>query len=278
MTPEDEPVLWIDGKLMSLSKAYIPVTDHSFLAGDGAFETIGVAGGVPIGITRHLARLRNSLSGLGLDLPLPDSALKDAVSEVIGANRDRCDWVRLTVSAGDGPFSTERAGVADRRVLVAPGTTPEVDSVAVVSAPWPRNERGALAGLKTTSYAENTLALARARSMGASETLFANTRGEICECAASNIFVVLNSELITPPLTSGCLEGVTRHLVMSTCDVNERTVVMTDLLDVSEAFLTSSVRGAMPITQIDRRELPVGPLTRKAQEAYADLIHEDPDP
>ncbi|MEX2588328.1 MAG: aminotransferase class IV [Actinomycetota bacterium] len=271
-------MLWVEGELVPLSRAYIPVTDHSFIAGDGAFETIGVVAGTPIGITLHLVRLRRSLSGLGLDLRTADSKLKEAVAEVIDANRQRCDWIRLTVSAGDGPISTERSAQAACRVLVAPGTTAEVDSVSVVTAPWPRNERGALTGLKTTSYAENTLALARARASGASEAIFANTRGELCECAASNIFVVLNSELITPPLTSGCLEGVTRHLVISTCEVTERTLLMADLLDASEAFLTSSVRGAMPITCIDGRDLPIGAFTQSAQDAYAALIKENPDP
>ena len=89
---------------------------------------------------------------------------------------------------------------------------PESTKVAVV--PWPRNERGALAGLKTTSYAENVVALAYAKRLGAGEALFADTRGRLSEGTGSNVFVVLGDRLVTPALTTGCLAGVTRALVL----------------------------------------------------------------
>lgn len=278
MAANDEPVLWIDGDLVPLSKAFIPVTDHSFLAGDGAFETFGVVDETPVGTTRHLTRLRHSLHGLNLELDTPDTELAEAVTKVVDANPGGCDWVRMTVTGGDAPFSTERH-TSEPRIVIAPGITPEEpESVAVVTAPWPRNELGALAGLKTTSYAENAVALAYAKNRQASEVLFANTRGELCEGATTNVFVVLDSELVTPPLTSGCLEGVTRYLVLSSCEVSERPILMNELPYAAEAFLTSSVRGAIPITRIDDRELPIGPRAREAQDKYVALIKENPDP
>ena len=80
--------------------------------------------------------------------------------------------------------------------------------------PWVRNERSATAGLKTTSYAENVVALDRAHAEGGSEALFANTRGELCEGTGSNVVVVVDDELVTPPLSSGCLAGITRELLL----------------------------------------------------------------
>lgn len=278
VTPDSQPVLWIDGELVPLSRAYIPVTDHSFLAGDGVFETIGVIDGNLIGLTRHLERMHHSLSGLGLQLTTTDDAVVDALHQVVGANSGRCDWVRMTISGGDVMFSTERTADVSR-IVIAPGITPPgAESISVVTAPWPRNERGALAGIKSTSYAENTVALAYARSKGAVEVLFSNSRGDLCEGATSNVFVVLDGELVTPPLFAGCLQGVTRDLLIECCTVTERPITMTELHDAAEVFLTSSVRDVIPVTRIDGQDLPIGPLTRAAQGAYAALIAENPDP
>ena len=87
----------------------------------------------------------------------------------------------------------------------------------MVTVPWPRNERGALAGLKTTSYAENVVALAEARRRGGTEAIFANLAGHLCEGTGSNVFYVVDGELRTPTLASGCLAGVTRALVLEWC-------------------------------------------------------------
>lgn len=278
MTSSQQAVLWIDGNLVPLGQAYIPVTDHSFLAGDGVFETIGVIDGNLIGLTRHLERMHHSLSGLGLELQTTDDDLRKALTAVVEANPGRCDWVRMTISAGDVLFSTDRTGDA-HRIVIAPGTTPAgSDSIAVVTAPWPRNERGVLSGIKSTSYAENTVALAYAQSKGAVEVLFPNSRGELCEAATSNVFVVIDWQLVTPPLFSGCLQGVTRDLVIRCCSVTERPIFMDELDRISEIFLTSSVRDVIPVTQVDARELNIGPVTRDAQERYAQLIRENPDP
>ncbi len=263
---------------MPLAEARIPITDHSFLAGDAAFETFGIENGIPVAFSRHMTRLRQTLSGLGLRLPLSDRTLSEALLALVRANRGRCDWIRLTVSAGDGPFLTERGEGIPRTVLAGGVFGPRTDSIPVVTVPWVRNERGVLAGLKTTSYAENTVALAYARSRGAGEAIFANTRGELCEGTGSNIFVVLDSQLVTPPLSTGCLQGVTRDLVLSECEAAERSTPMEALIEATEAFITSSTRGVLPISSIDGRSLPLGPVTVKARDAYRSLIQRNPDP
>jgi branched-chain amino acid aminotransferase len=141
----------------------------------------------------------------------------------------------------------------------------------VLVVPMTRNERGALAGLKTTSYAENVLALALAEEAGASEAIFANTRGELCEGTGTNVVIGLEGELRTPPLDSGCLAGVTRALLleaMAAADrpIAEATLAIDDLRHADEAFLLSTGREVQPIRAVDGRALPLapGPLTEAA--------------
>ena len=131
-----------------------------------------------------------------------------------------------------------------------------------------------MAGLKTTSYAENVVALAHATERGAGEALFANLAGNLCEGTGSNIFVGLGGRLVTPPLSSGCLAGITRELVLETTDAVEADVTMDDFAHADEAFLTSSTRDVQPISTVDGRALPEcpGPLSMAATDAFAALL------
>ena len=146
--------------------------------------------------------------------------------------------------------------------------------------PFTRNERGAMAGVKTTSYAENVLALAEARRRGASEAIFADTRGRVSEGTGSNIFWSDGERLHTPPLDTGCLAGVTRELIMEHVDVAETHLPVEDLPRVPEAFLASSTRSVQSIGRIDDTDLPMvdGELTAAASAAMAHLIANDIDP
>ena len=141
-----------------------------------------------------------------------------------------------------------------------------------------RNERGALAGIKSTSYAENVIALARAREAGASEAIFPNTVGNLCEGTGTNIFVEHEGRLVTPPLSSGCLAGVTRGLVLEVTDAEEADLGIDVLRTTTEAFLTSSTRDVMAIDRIDDRAMTPGPLSAAAAAAFAELMAATTDP
>jgi branched-chain amino acid aminotransferase len=138
--------------------------------------------------------------------------------------------------------------------------------------PWPRNERGALAGLKTTSYAENVVALHAAHDAGADEALFCDTRGNVCEGTGTNIFAVIDGELVTPPLTTGCLAGVTRHVVIDAYGATEALFSLDDLRGATEVFVTSTTREVQAVCQIigvvDLRQTAPGSITHAAGAAY----------
>jgi branched-chain amino acid aminotransferase len=204
---------------------------------------------------------------------------------VLGVDQPARARLRITVTGGPSPYGSDR-GSAEPTVLVATGPLadwPATTDVAVV--PWTRNERSATAGLKTTSYADNVVALRWAHDRGAAEALFTNTRDEICEGTGSNVFFEYDGALVTPPLSSGCLGGITRELLVEWLrddgvPVHELAVSLDTFRRTREAFLTSTTRGAQAIRAVDGAALPEAPgvLTRRAIEVFGRRAAENVDP
>jgi branched-chain amino acid aminotransferase len=269
---------WVGDGLVDLDRATIPVDDRGLTTGDGCFETLKVLDGVPFATTRHLARLRRSCDALGIAAP-DDAVLRRAVADVVAANGEGVGRVRITVTAGRAPLGPDR-GASPPGLFVLTGPPRLLPSAAsVVVCPWVRNERSPLAGVKATSYGENVVAQRWAAGRGCDEALFANTVGDLCEGTGSNVFVVVDGELRTPPLSSGCLPGVTRQLVCELADVTEVAVPITDLTRAEEAFLTSSTRDVHPVAVLDGRRLPApGVRTAAVQERWRALVARTTDP
>lgn len=281
--------VWVNGRLSEPDAARISPFDHGFTVGDGVFETCKVVGGEPFALTRHLRRLDRSAAGLGL--PTIDHELvRTGIKELLAAEPD-AGRLRITVTGGPGPLGSDRG---DEGITLTLAVSPEsaweaATSVAVV--PWVRNERSAVAGLKTTSYAENVVALDRAHRHDSSEAILANTVGDLCEGTGSNIFVVFDGQLLTPSLSGGCLAGITRELVLEWCGAQEAELPLASLRDVHEAFLTSSTRDVQPIRRIvwsvgqgaegggaDVQSLDVGPVTTRARAMFAERAAATLDP
>jgi branched-chain amino acid aminotransferase len=279
-----DSVLWLDRKLVPAGEARVSPFDHGLLVGDGVFETLRVYDGVPFAWTRHHQRLVRSAAGLGLTPP-GSQELRAAVDAVLAANGLTEGRVRLTVTGGPSPLGSERGDGPPTVMVVAAAAVPWPPTVDVVIVPWSRNENGAVAGLKTTSYAENVRALAYARERGGGEALFLNTRGELCEATGSNVFAIADGVLRTPPADAGCLLGVTRALVLELCAENgipaEEAVLGPEAVrDADEAFLTSSTREVQPIASVDGRALAAapGPASEKLAGLLTELIDRNPDP
>lgn len=276
--------VWLDGHLLDPDDARVPVFDHGLTVGDGVFETLrtapepGTGRWVPFAVRRHLGRLRRSLDGLGLRLDRADDELRAA----LGAVAEQIDGpgrLRLTVTGGPGPLGSGRSDAPLTVFVAGTSTEPWPATGAAVTVPWRRNEHSAVAGLKTTSYAENVVALARANEQGAAEAIFANTAGHLCEGTGSNVFVVLAGALHTPPLSSGCLAGITRELVCELVEVVEDDLPLSVLEDADEVFLTSSTRDVQGLHRVDGRTLDApGPVTAQVAAAFADLVARDIDP
>ena len=276
-----DTMVWVDGVLGDAATATVAALDHGMTVGDGAFETAKVVDGTPFALRRHLARLHRSCAVLGLVVPLDDAALRQATAETIGAAQAAGTTVgrlRITVTGGPGPLGSGRDAVPATVVIAASAGAAWPATTDVISVPWVRNERSAVAGAKTTSYAENVVALAAAHERGASEAIFANTVGVLCEGTGSNVFLVRGGRLVTPSLATGCLAGITRELVLEAlpsvdvvCDESD-SLTLDDLRDAEEAFLTSSTRDVHPIATIDGSAMlnvPPGPFTAAAITAFA---------
>ena len=275
--------VWVDGVLVDPGMPAVSAVDHGVTVGDGAFETAKIDGGVPFAVTRHLRRLDRTMAGLGL--PTADhDRIREGMDAVLAGEPMEFGRLRLTVTGGHGPLGSDRHDSDLTHIVTAvPHARPAAHG-AVVTVPWVRNERAATAGLKTTSYADNVVALAAAHERGAVEALFANTRGELCEATGSNVFVVVDGVVRTPPLSSGCLAGITRELVLEWCaheglDVVEETLPLDVLGRADEVFLTSSIKDVFPVSALDGRPLPApGPVTAAVADVWARHAQKGMDP
>lgn len=284
-------VIWADGRLRSPSDPVATAIDHGLTVGDGIFETCSVADGRAFALTRHLRRLARSAHGLGLTDPDED-AIRTGVDAVLAAAGPDVGRLRITVTAGPGPLGSNRAepGTARQTVLVLAGPAARSDVSRVIRVPWVRNERSAVAGLKTTSYAENVVALAEAYRHGADEALLANTVGELCEGTGSNVLVERGGELVTPALASGCLAGITRELLLEWAEADGLPVrearpgeLPFEVLDevaggVGHLALSGSIRNVVPVVSLDGHDVVAGAISVAARHLFETRAAENVDP
>jgi branched-chain amino acid aminotransferase len=279
-----EGLIWLNGEFVKELDASVSVFDHGLLTGDGVFETLIAYDNYPFAYTRHYRRLERSAKAFNLNVP-DINLIRNACVKVLESTSIFPARLRITITGGVAPLGSEK-GRSEENVIIASNVAPvHPDFSDVITVSFPRNEHGALSGLKTTSYGENVIALAQAHSMGAKEAIFGNISGNLCEGTGSNIFVSYQGKLITPPLSSGCLAGVTRSLVIEICErlqiqVSEENIKIDSLDNVEFAFLTSTLREVQPIETINGIKLPVvlNSTVQRIKDEFKSLISEDSDP
>ena len=275
--------VWLNDELVDAQQASVSVFDHGLTVADGIFETLKVVDGHIFALDRHLDRLQNSANILGLGR-LDRASIQKGCNEVLAANSQIPNGrMRITVTSGSGPLGSDRFDSPVTLVIAMSSTTPWPQQTSIVVVPWTRNERSSIAGAKSTSYAENVVALTAAHDAGFSEAVFTDSRGHISEGTGTNIFLVSGGELVTPSIDTGLLQGVTRNLVIQWAQeagyvVHERTFSTAYLLESDEVFLTSTTRDVHPVTSIgvmspdrviaSRVNKPLGPVTIRMQEIF----------
>lgn len=275
--------IWVNGTVGEPSAACLPAMDRGFLVGDGVFETLLVRDGLPFALTRHLGRLRRSAAVLELPAPATD-VLLDAVSRTLGAAGPLpLGRLRITLSGGVGPLGTKRGDCRPTLVVAAMPMTAWPDVIRAVTLPWPRNERSPVVGAKVTSYADNVVAMLEVGRRDAHEGLVPNTRGELCEGTGSNVVLVLDGRLVTPPLSSGCLAGISRELLLEWAaeeglEIHEEPVAFDAVTRADEVLLTSSTRNVQPASFLDGRRLEPTALGRAAVDVFARHAANELDP
>ncbi|MEO6954113.1 MAG: aminotransferase class IV [Polyangia bacterium] len=249
--------VFVDGRVCDASSARVPVLDRGFLYGDSVYEVTRTFGGRAHLLGPHLDRLERSADGIYLTLP-PRGVIEAAVTEVIRAGEGHELYLRIVVTRGEGELGLDPAlADAPRLVVVGRAVNPPPaaayrDGVAVVLS----SRRRSSPELKTGNYLESVLATREARAAGAHEALLRDGVGRITEGSSSNVFAVVGGRLVTPPVSAGLLCGITRQSLIELARldglcVDEVPLWPADLLRATELFLSSSIRGVLPVTKLD---------------------------
>ena len=266
--------LWLHGALLPRATARLDPLAHGHLYGAGLYDTILLRHGVPVALDRHLLRLTRGAARLGLTAPDKDEVQR-ALAALSAAHGLHDGRLRITLSAGPSPNVHPAAPQENTVLITLAPLAPGKASAALTLTPFRRNEHSPLAGLKHTSCAENLLAQRAALTAGADEALFLNTAGQLCEGAFSNIFLITAGTVLTPPLESGCLPGITREIILELCAAHAipcspAPLPASGILTAGELFLTSSLRGVQPVHRLDDYPFPApGPLTARLAALYA---------
>lgn len=278
--------IYVDGRITPPEQAVVPVLDHGFLFGDSVYEVVWCHGGALIQETEHLERLEASARRLYMDLQFTREQLLAAVhSTLTAAGVGRADDanVRIVVTRGTGPLGLDIKGVPRRTlvIIVSPARRPTAQeferglSVALVERRR-MPPRALDPAAKTGNYLNNALALHEARLAGADDAIMLNERGEITEATTANVYVIRASGLLTPPVEAGILKGTTRSRILALCrregiSAQEVTLSPADLLRADEVFVSSSVRGILPVCRVDGNLIGgggVGAVTRRLHEWF----------
>lgn len=263
--------------------ATISVFDRGFLYGDSVYETLRTTEGNLMDVELHMQRLRASGRGIGFEIPFSDEQVLAAVDETLVAAGNPESKVRIVVTRGAGPVILDaRHSVSPVLcVMVSPLVLPEpedyVRGISAVIVHVERHAKNAVhPNLKTGNYLPNIMALRAATNRRGEDAILCNEQGFVTEGATSNVFIVKDGAVATPPIAVGLLEGITRLTILECArelglDVSERDLRPEDVREADEVFLTSSVRGVMPVTMVDSMTLgrgSIGPVTERLREAY----------
>ena len=280
-----------NGRLTDDRQATISVFDHGFLYGEGVYETLRTYNRRPFLLDRHLDRLRASAAAIGLTVPLDDCTLGariDTTMAAVDVAEPLERYVRLVLTRGVGDLSYDPDTCPAASLVIIARPHREVAAavrergIRVVVSSVVRNHPYALnPRIKSNNLLNNAMAMQEALRAGADEALMRNYRGEIAECAQSNVFLVRGGEALTPPLASGLLEGVTRNFLFEIgpeigIPVRERTLRLEEIRTADEIFITSTTREVLPVTTLDGRPVGTGapgPITQALAEAFRRQAH-----
>lgn len=273
----------VDGRVGRPEDVTLKVTDNGFVFGDSAYETLRTYGGRPFELDRHLKRLRRSIAMLGFDLKISDDELRARIDACLSFAANDESYLRVIVSRGVGDMSYRFERIPEPTVAIYvkplepanPALYEKGGAAVIVSIR--RNPVEALnPAMKASNLLNNALATREAYARGAFEAILLNTRGEVAEGAGSNVFIVKDGRLLTPPLSCGLLAGITRELILEIAVAaaiphEERVLYPADLSGADELFVTSTLKDLAPVVTLDGAPIGTGrpgPMTQALLEAY----------
>ena len=252
------------------------------LSGWGLFTTIRIVEGIPFAFERHWRRLARDAERTHCPFPFEAEAVREQMNEVLRANdvREGCARIYVVNNQFGHWRSGENLPAADLLICSA-GLPPHREPARLTLREQGRHAASPLAGVKVTSWLNNVWSLCEAQQAGYDEVVLLNERGEVAECTAANIFCVHGSEVATPPLSSGCLEGVTRSIVLESgpqagIPIEERVIYPEDLYTADEVLISSTNRGVISVSEVHGNKIAAapGPFAHKLDKLFADYVHQ----
>lgn len=278
---QSENWLWLNGTEIPVDQARISPLDRGFMLGDGLFETVRARHGIAEAFDAHWERLANSALRVRIPLPWSKEQIAEAIKSLCARNGLTDATVRLTLTRGlwKGGLGIDPNEPPTLLILALPihhvRESYYTDGVDVWISTICKGTPGSESDLKATHYLSNVLAKAQADDNGCYEAIIQGVGGRILECSTASFFCVLDGMLCTPPLDGTILPGITRHILLKLAkecgmDVRERHVFLSEIPRMQEAFLSSSVRGPMPIRRLSDAVLPAspGPLTLRLRSEW----------
>ena len=277
----------INGQLYDKENAKVSVYDHGLLYGDGVFEGMRSYGGVVFRLHEHLDRLWKSARSICLRFPMSVEQMAKEVVRTLEVNQIKDGYIRLVVTRGAGTLGLDPNRTSDPQVIIITDSITMYPQeyyekgLEIVTSSTIRNHPAAMnPRIKSLNYLNNILAKIEGAQAGCIEALMLNHKGEVAECTGDNIFLVQRGQLLTPPISAGILEGITREAVMqlageASIEVKEIDLTRHDVYVADECFLTGSAAEVVPVVKVDDRVIgngEPGPITRDLMTRFRKLV------
>jgi branched-chain amino acid aminotransferase len=277
----------IDGSIQPAEQARISVLDNGFTFGDSVYETLRTYDGRPLLLGPHLTRLRASAGRLGIEIPVDDAELRRRLRALLDRAGHAQSFIRMIVTRGVGDISYNFGRVKGPTIVMvvkpfeAYAESQYTEGITLIVSAVRRNHPLALdPAIKSCNLLNNIFAVREAQARGAQEAILLNERGEVAECASSNLFVVRGAHVSTPPLSAGILAGITRAAVIDCAgaigiETDESPISVDALLGADEVFITSSLKEVVPVKKIDDRPIGTGKpgsVTQRILAAFREAI------
>lgn len=282
-------IININGELFSPENAKISIFDRGFLYGDSIYEVTLVQDGIPIKIQEHFDRLWHSSDKLDMPLLYNREQLSAEIQKAVKALQSRRVYIRLIITRGEGEIGLDPSLAPKNNLIIIAKELPEYpkawyqQGVHVIIAGVIRNAKESIdPAIKSGNYLNNVMAMTEAKKQGAFDAIMLNAQGNITEATTSNVWIVNQSGLVTPPLKAGILGGITRKTLFEVASAHkipleERDIGPQELLEAKECFLSSSTREIIPVVKVNDQligsGLP-GELTQKLHGLYKSHIHD----
>lgn len=279
--------VYLDGQIVDGASARISVRDHGLLYGDGIFEGMRAYDRRPFRLDRHMHRLQAGARALRLTLPGGVDAIRSIVEQTFASFEMGDSYGRLIITRGEGPLGVDPTTCPQPSVIcIVDRITLFTDEkrkagLSMITSSWRRPQSDVLdPRIKSLNYLQNALAKGEARRQGADEALVLNSSGNIAEASVANVFALLEGELVTPPTTDGCLDGITRATVLEIAKrlgipTRVATLSKIDLFRAEEVFITGTGAGLARIASLDGEQVggtSSGPVYERLYKAYFDLV------